>query len=301
MDRLDVMRLFLRVADSGSFSKAARAAGIVQPTVSKQIAALEARLGAQLLRRTSRGLSLTGAGQDFYDSSVRLLGDLDAAESRIGRGQVAPSGLVRVALSAGLGRMYVVPRLPDFFAQFPDVAIDLDISERHVNLIEEGIDVAIRIGHLADSTLVARRIGSMTMSTVASPAYLERFGTPATPDDLARHAAVPFMYQGAPRPWEFNGPDGVMTLVPKGPVQTNDAEHIRATVLAGLGIAHSAGWLFAADIASGAVTHILTEYTPAPYPINAVCPGGRRVPGKAKVFIEFLAGIFADEPALKLA
>lgn len=300
MDRLDVLQLFVRVADTGSFSKAARAAGIGQPTVSKQIAALEARLGAQLLRRTSRGLSLTGAGQDLYDSAVRLLQDLVAAEARIGRGRVSPSGLVRVATSAGLGRMYVVPRLPEFFARFPDIALDLDISERHVNLIEDGIDVAIRIGRLSDSSLVARGIGSMEAVTVAAPSYIERFGEPMTPDDLERHACVVFMFRGAPNPWEFKAPSGTRAILPKGPVRTNDAEHIRAAVRAGLGIGHNASWLFAADIASGAVRRLLREFVPAPYPINAVHPGGRLLPGKVKVFVDFLAQICADEPTLRI-
>jgi LysR family transcriptional regulator for bpeEF and oprC len=140
----------------------------------------------------------------------------------------------------------------------------------------------------------------MEMMTVAAPAYLDRFGAPATPTDLERHAAVVFMFHGAPRPWAFDGPDGAVTLMPKGPVQTNDAEHVRAAVLAGLGIAHSANWLFAADIASGAVTRLLTEYIPEPYPISAVTSGDRRVPGKVKALIDFLAGIFAEEPVLRL-
>jgi LysR family transcriptional regulator, regulator for bpeEF and oprC len=300
MDRLDVMALFVRVADTGSFSRAARAAGIVQPTVSKQIAALEAHLGAQLLRRTSRGLSLTEAGQDFYESSVRLLGDVKAAESRIGRGKLAPSGLLRVATSAGLGRMYVVPRLPEFFALYPDVAVDLEISERHVNLVEEGIDVAIRIGPLSDSTLVARRIGSTQVVTVAAPAYLEASGEPQTPSDLEHHACVIFMFRGAPRPWAFQEPSGVTTIAPRGPVRTNDAEHIRSAVLAGLGIGHNVSWLFAPDIAKGAVVRILRAHDPPLYPINAVCPTGRLLSSKVKVFIDFLAEVFAAEETLRV-
>jgi len=300
MDRLDVMQLFVRVADSGSFSKAARAAGIVQPTVSKQIAALETRLGAQLLRRTSRGLSLTSAGQDFYESAVRLLAELEAAESRIGHGQVAPSGRVRVALSPALGRMYVVPHLPEFFARFPDVSVDFDISERHVNLTEEGIDVAIRIGRLADSALSSRRIGSVEAVTVASPAYLARHGEPATLSDLERHACVTFMFHGAPYTWQFEGPSGPVAFEPKGPVRTNDAEHIRAAVIAGLGIGHAASWLFAKELASGALKPILNGSAPALYPIHAVFPGGRCVPSKVKIFVEFMTRIFAADPTLKI-
>jgi len=300
MDRLDVMRLFVRVVETGSFSKTARAAGIAQPTASKQIAALEARLGAQLLRRTSRGLSLTAAGQDFYESAVRLIGDLDAAEARIGRGQISPSGRVRVAMSAGFGRMYVVPRLPDFFKTFPDVTLDLDISERHVNLIEDGIDVAIRIGSLSDSALMARKIGNMEVATVATPLYLKQRGIPKTPQDLENHAGVTFLFHGAPFVWKFKGPSGPITVVPKDSVRSNDAEHIRAAVLAGIGIGHNASWLYAPDIASGALTQILKDFVPSPAPINAVWPSGRLLPGKVKALIDFLAQVCADDKNLKI-
>jgi LysR family transcriptional regulator for bpeEF and oprC len=300
MDRLDVLQLFVRVADTGSFSKAARALGVSQPTVSKQIASLETRLGAQLLRRTSRGLSVTEAGQEFYEASLRLLGDFEAVENGVGKGRTSPAGRVRVTMSAGFGRMYVVPRLPEFFKRYPDVAVDVDISERHVNLVEEGIDVAIRLGNLTDSSLLARRIGSMEMVTVAAPGYVERCGAPATIDDLEAHASVVFMFRGAPRPWEFKIPSGTVTMQPKGILRTNDAEHLRASVLAGIGICHGASWLFAPDIEAGAVTHLLKEFDPDPYPIHAVCPAGRLIPGKAKVFIDFLAQICADEPTLRI-
>jgi LysR family transcriptional regulator, regulator for bpeEF and oprC len=300
MDRLATLQLFVRVVETGSFSKAARAQGIVQPTVSKQIAALEDRLRAQLLNRTSRGLSLTAAGQDLYESAVRLLGEFDEAEARIGRGQIAPAGLVRVATSAGLGRMYLVPKLPAFFDRFPGVAVDLNVSERHVSLIEDGIDVALRIGQLADSTLVARRIGSTVAATVATPAYLARAGEPKTPADLAQHDCIGFVFQGEPQAWGFTGPAGPITIEPKGKVRSNDAEHIRAAVLAGIGIGHNTSWLYASDLASGKVRRLLTEYAPNPYPIHAVCPGGRRIPGRVRVFIDFLAEICAADPHLRI-
>jgi len=300
MDRLDVMWLFVRIAETGSFSRAAREAGVGQPTASKQIALLEERLGARLLQRTSRRLNLTDEGQAYYEASVRLLGEVDAAESAIGRGAISPAGVIRVALSAGFGRMYVVPRLPEFFARYPDLAVDVNVSERHVNLIEDGLDVAIRIGFLADSTLLARRIGSMGVVTVASPEYLRQFGEPKIPADLERHKAVVFTYGGVPRPWLFKGPAGVITLEPVGPIRTNDAEHIRAAVRAGIGVAHNSSWLFAPDIASGAVLPLLGDFAPNPYPIHAVYPGARIVPAKVKVFVDFLAQVFAQEPSLRI-
>jgi LysR family transcriptional regulator for bpeEF and oprC len=300
MDRLAVLQLFVRVVETGSFSKAARAQGIVQPTVSKQIAALEERLRAQLLHRTSRGLSLTAAGQDFYESAVRLLGEFEEAEARVGRGQTSPVGRVRVATSAGLGRMYLVPMLPAFFDRYPDVIVDLNVSERHVSLVEDGIDVALRIGQLADSTLVARRIGSTVAVTVATSAYLARFGEPQTPADLVHHDCVAFLFQGEPQAWSFNGPAGPISIEPKGKVRSNDAEHIRAAVRAGIGIGHNTSWLYASDLASGKMKRLLANYAPNPYPIHAVCPGGRRIPGRVRVFIDFLAEICAADPHLRI-
>lgn len=208
--------------------------------------------------------------------------------------------VVRVATSAGFGRMYIVPRLPEFFARYPGIAVELAISERHVNLVEDGMDVAIRIGKLADSTLSARRIGSVQTVTLATPAYLERHGEPRTPEELAHHACVTFTFNGEPKPWQFRRGDASLEVVPRGPLRTNDAEHIRAAVLAGLGLAHNASWLFAAEIASGAVVRVLADYSPPTFPIHAVHPAGRRVPRKVKVLVDFLAEAFAAHPSLKL-
>jgi LysR family transcriptional regulator, regulator for bpeEF and oprC len=299
MDRFDAIRTFVRVIESGSFSAVAREAGVGQPAISKQIAALEAHLGAQLLRRTSRSQTVTEAGWDFYESAVRLVGDLEAAESRVGRGQVSPSGLVRATVAPVFGRLYVVPRLHEFFARYPDVTVELMISDRTVNLIEEGVDVAVHNGELSDSTLVVRKIAETPIITVATPAYLAKHGTPTTPGELDRHACVVFAPQGVPRPWGFEGRFGSIVHQPRGAFRTNDAEQIRAAVLANLGLAHTPGWLFAAEISSGAVCRLLTDYEPGVLSISAVHPGGRFLASKVRVFINFLAEIFAEEPTLQ--
>lgn len=297
MDRIDVMRLFIRVADTGNFSKVARASGISQPTVSKLIASLEERLGSQLLHRTPRALNLTGAGREFYDASVEILARLDQAEAQVTQSESSPSGLVRVALSPGFGRTQVVPHLPAFFARHPDITIDFDIAQRPVDLIEAGLDVAIRIGALDDSTMKARRIGAMAYITAASPAYVERFGTPRTPADLTSHRCIGFVARDAIRPWAFKG--GV-THLPGGPMRSNDAEYIRAAVLAGIGIGHNAGWLYAKDVADGRLVRLLPDCVPEPFPIHAVWPGSRPPAAKTRVFIEFLAEVFAADPLLKI-
>ena len=300
MDRIDVMRLFLRVADTGNFSKVARESAISQPTVSKLIAGLELKLGAQLLRRTSRGLNLTDAGQDFYEAASGIVQSVDDVEARVGKGEASPAGLVRVALSPAFGRMQVVPRLPEFFARYPDVSVDFDVSQRYVNLVEDGLDLAIRMGTLSDSTLMARRIGSMAYMTVAAPAYLERAGVPQTPGELKEHRCIAFMAKDAPRPWQFQGEAGPLEHLPQGSLRSNDAEYIRAGVLAGLGIAHNAGWLYARDIDEGRLVPLLQAHAPAPFPIHAVWPGSRRLPARTRVFIEFLAELFAENPLLKI-
>ncbi len=300
MDRLSAIGVFVRVVESGNFSAVARKLGVGQPAVSKQIAALEAHLGAQLLLRTSRSLTFTDAGRDFYESAVRLVGDLEAAESRVGRGRVAPSGLVRATVAPVFGRLYLVPRLSEFFARYPEVAVELVVTDRLVNLVEEGLDLGIHNGELSDSSLIARKIAQTSVVTVATPAYLAAHGEPAAPADLERHDCVIYAQQGAPRVWGFAGRFGAIAYQPHGSFRTNDAEQIRAAVLADLGVAHTPGWLFAAEIASGAVRPVLTDYEPAALAISTVRPGGRFLASKVRLFIDFLAEIFAEEPSLAL-
>jgi DNA-binding transcriptional LysR family regulator len=292
VDRLDAIRLFVRVVESGSFSAVAREAGVSQSAVSKQIAALEAHLGAQLLRRTSRSMTLTDAGQTFYESAVRLVGEFELAESLIGRGQLAPSGLVRVTVAPVFGRLYIVPRLPEFFARYPDISIELSASERTINLIEEGVDLAIHIGELASSSMIVKKIAPTPIITVATPAYLAARGVPATPSDLDQHSCVIFTLRQEPRPWEFKGEPLAIVHHPKGNFRTSDAEQIRAAVLANLGLAQTLGWLFAPEIASGAVRVVLQNYEPGSFVISAVHPAGRRLPTKVRAFIDFLTDIF---------
>ena len=300
MDQIAAMRMFVRVVESGSFSAVAREAGVGQPAVSKQITALEAHLGAQLLRRTSRSLSVTEAGQDYYESAVRLIGDLEAAESRVGRGQNAPSGLVRVTVAPVFGHLYIVPRLHEFFLQYPDIVLEFVVSDRIVNLVEEGVDLGIHNGELKDSALIAQRIATTPVVTVASPGYLTAHGEPASPSELDKHRCIIFAPQGAPRLWGFAGKFGDIEYRPQGSFRTNDADQIRAAVLADLGLAHAPGWLFAREIASGAVRRVLRAHEPTPLSISAVHPSGRRLATKVRVFIEFLTRIFAEEPSLTM-
>jgi LysR family transcriptional regulator, regulator for bpeEF and oprC len=298
MDRVEAIRTFVRVVESGSFSAVAREAGVGQPAVSKQVAALEARLGAQLLRRTSRSLSLTEAGQDFYESALRLLDELEAAESRVGRGQTAPSGLIRATVAPVFGRVHILPRLRQFFTRYPDITVELQVTDRTVDLVQEGIDVAIHNGEIGDSTLMARKIAATPIVTVATPAFLKKHGTPTSPSELEGRECIISVARGMPRPWRYKGKVGEIVHQPRGRLRTNDAEQIRAAVLAGLGLAHTPGWLFTREIESGAVRRLMRPYEREPLTISAVHASGRRLATKVRVFIEFLAEVFAAEPSL---
>ena len=293
MDRLDTIRMFVRVVENGNFSAVARELGIGQPTVSKQIASLEAHLGAQLLMRTSRRVVLTDAGRDFFESASKLIAELDAAESRIGRGLLSPSGRVRVSVAPSFGALYIVPRLPEFFRRYPDVSVEVLVSDRSANLVEDGIDVGIRNGDLAESSLIARKIGATPVIVVASPAYLEERGEPTKPSDLDGHRCVVFSSQTGPQAWRFAGKGGPASYLPDGSFRTNDGEQIRAAVLNGIGVAQVPHWLCARDLEAGSAQRIMRKHEPGSLPISAVRPANRRLATKVSVFIDFLADTLA--------
>ena len=300
MDRFATLQLFLRVVERGSFSQAARDLGIGQPGVSKQVAALEARLGTTLLVRTSRGLQPTPAGEELYEAAVEILRILEEAEGRIGRRSVSSAGLVRASIPPALGPRYIIPRLPAFLAAFPDLQVELLVSERHVDLVRDGIDVALRVGHFADSSLLARRIGSLRTRTVATPSYLARHGRPEDPLQLHRHSLLTVRLQDAPSAWTFKGEEGPFAVEPTGRLRLNDAEAVRAAVLADLGIAHDTTALFGADLKLGTVVSVLERYAPDPIPLQAVTANSRHMPRRLQLFVDFLAGACASEPNLRL-
>lgn len=299
MDRIDVMRLFVRVVEAGSFSKAARVEGISQPTVSKQVAALERRLGAELVRRSTRGMSLTEAGEDYYRAAVKLLDDFEAVEARLTEHQTAPAGRVRVAMAAGFGRMHVLPRLPEFFRRYPGIAIETAVADHPVNLVEQRVDLAIQFGALTDSSLVVRRIGTAEDALVASSHYLARRGEPTTVDELAAHDSIVFAPDGVAEPWHLQTPAGRAIVKPKARIYSRDTENIRTSVLQGLGIALAPTWMFGEELTAGTVRRLLPEHAFDRRPIQAVRTGGRLLSSKVKVLTDFLASDFAANPHLR--
>jgi LysR family transcriptional regulator for bpeEF and oprC len=288
MDRLDAIRLFVRVVECGSFSAVAREVGVGQPAVSKQIAALEAHLGAQLVQRTSRRITITEAGQIFHESAKRLMDDFEAAQALVGKGQASPSGLVRLSAAPLLARLYLVPLLPRFFDRYPDVSVELSASERHVDLIGEGIDLALRHGPLPDSSLTARAVATSPFVTVATPDYLGRHGTPTTPAELEGHACVVFAAMNEVRPWHFQVEGEGVVHYPRGRFRTADAEQVRAAVLAGLGMAHGPRWLFGGELACGQVKAVLNEFQTPPLQISLVHAAGRRPPARVRALMDFI-------------
>jgi DNA-binding transcriptional LysR family regulator len=291
VDKLDAMRMFVRVIEKGSFSSVAKERGIGQPAVSKQISALEDELGAELLHRTSRSIALTDAGRDFYESALHILDDVENATSRIGRGQTAPKGLIRVTVPPTFARLHMVSKLPAFFAAYPDMAVELAASQSPTTIIEDGFDLAIHSGDLPDSTLVARRFAQTMIILVATPQYLTRHGAPESPDDLHRFRSVIFVEQGAIQPWNFGSGKEVQRVIPTGVFRTSDIEQMRMGVLEHLGIAQAPAWLFAAELREGTVIRLLTPFERT-VPILAVRPASRRMSTKVRIFIEHLEKTF---------
>src|ERR1700751_4844507 len=292
MDRLDAMQVFVRVVEKGSFSAVAKERGIGQPAVSKQISALEDELGAELIHRTSRSIATTEAGRDFYESALRILDDLESATSRIGRGQTAPKGLIRVTVPPTFARLRMVSKLPAFFAAYPDLAVEMAASESPATIIEDGFDLAIHSGDLPDSSLVARRFAQTSIILVATPQYLTRHGAPESPEDLARFQSVVFVERGAAQPWTFGSGPEAKRIVPNAVFRTSDIEQMRMGVLEHLGIAQAPAWLFYAELREGTALRLLTPFERS-VPILAVRPATRRASPKVRVFIEHLEKTFA--------
>jgi DNA-binding transcriptional LysR family regulator len=292
MDRLDAMQAFVRVIEKGSFSAVAKERGIGQPAVSKQISALEEELGTELIYRTSRSIALTEAGRDFYGSASRILDDFENATSRIGRGQTAPKGLIRVTVPPTFARLHMVSKLPAFFAAYPDMAIEMSTSESPTTIIEDGFDLAIHSGDLPDSTLVARRLGQTMTVLVATPQYLARYGAPESPEDLNRFRSVVFVERGSVQPWIFGSGQDAKRVIPTGVFRTSDLEQMRMGVLEHLGIAQAPAWLFATELREGTVVRLLTPFERT-VPLLAVRPASRRMSAKVRIFVEHLEKTFA--------
>src|SRR5271168_1135963 len=286
------MQMFVRLVEKGSFSAVAKERGIGQPAVSKHISALENELGAELIHRTSRSFALTEPGRDFYESALHILDDFENTTSRIGRGQTAPKGLIRVTVPPTFARLHMVSKLPAFFVAYPDMAVEIAESESPTTIIEDGFDMGIYSGDLPDSDLVARRLGQTLIVLVATPQYLSRHGVPGSPEDLHHFRSVVFVERGSVQPWSFGSGQDTKRVIPTGVFRTSDIEQMRMGVLEHLGIAQAPAWLFGAELREGTVIRLLTPFERI-VPILAVRPASRRLPAKVRVFIEHIEKTFA--------
>ena len=293
MDRLTAMETFVHVVETGSFSAAAKRLGIGQPAVSKSIAQLEARLAVRLVLRSTRGLSPTEAGLAFFEKAKRAIDEANAADDAARGAGAGLSGNLRVSASVTFARMHIIPQLGAFLAQYPEITVDVILDDRSLNLVEEGIDVALRMGNLDDSNLTARKIGESPCVILATPAYFERCGEPATPEDLMQHEAIIYT-RGEGAHWSFTQGDTAYPVVAHGRVRVTAAEGVRAAVLSDLGLTLSSTWMFAPELASGEVKTVLTDWKLPARDLWAVFPTGRMASAKARAFVEYVQGLLAS-------
>jgi DNA-binding transcriptional LysR family regulator len=287
------LAIFAKVVELRSFAGAASELALSRATVSKAVTRLEQRLGARLFNRTSRRLALTDAGQKLSGHAARLLADGEAAENEALAQSVAPRGLVRLAVPMTFGVKAAASILPAFLAQYPDVAIDLHLSDAMVDLIGEGFDLGLRIASLPDSSLIARRLCAMPRYTVAAPAYLKRHGKPTHPMHLAQHRCLGYAYLSTPDIWHYTNSKGEQASVrPAGPLRVNNGEALMPALLAGLGIADLPDFIVADAIASGEVEAILKDWKQTEGALHLVMPPGGPRPARVEVLADFLAGHF---------
>lgn len=298
-DLIPLFRSFVRVVEAGSFTAVALEQNTTQPTISRQIATLEEHLGCLLLQRTTRALTLTEDGRAFYAQAQLALEAIAEAETSVGRRKGKPSGTLRLACAAVLGRLHVLPRLPRFLERYPEVAVDLVMGDDFTDLVEQRIDLSIRVGALTDPGLVARRIGTTRRVVVATPAYLARHGEPRTPEELRQHACIIYTRLATGANWPFTGRDGAVSVPVQGRIQVNSTEGLRAAILSGLGIGMVPIWHFVdGEIASGRLKLLLPGYEPSPHPIHAVYPTRRFVAPKLRAMLDYLATEFELDPLL---
>ena len=291
MDRLAAMETFVLVVETGSFSAAARRLGVGQPAVSKTVAQLETRLGVKLLARSTRGLSPTEAGQGFFERAKRAIEEADAADLAAKGAGNGLTGRLRICAAVTFARIHLIPRLPEFYAKHPDLELDVILDDRNVDLVQEGIDLAFRMGALQDSSLKAKRIGRSARRVMGTPAYFKQRGTPKIPGDLLGHDLVVYQ-QGESAVWSFRKGSAETSVEIKSRLKVTAAEGVRAAVLADLGVTIASEWMFTPELRNKAVRAALTDWELPSVDLWAVFPSGRLATAKARSFLSFFEGTF---------
>lgn len=294
MDRLGAMETFVYVVETGSFSAAARRLNIGQPAVSKTIAQLESRLAVRLLLRSTRGLTPTEAGLAFFERAKRALEEADEADNAARGTAGGLTGNLRICAAVTFGRMHIVPHLGPFLEQNPALHIDLMLDDRNVNLVEEGVDIALRMGTLSDSGLTARKISECRRVVLGTPTYFKKFGEPTCPTDLSKHQAIVYTLGGHAN-WLFNKAGEEQSVTINGRIRISAAEGLRAAVLSHQGLTMASEWMFAPELANGAVREVMSEWTLPNQDLWAVFPTGRMASAKARAFVEYVQGLLVKE------
>lgn len=303
MDKLQAMDVFVKVVDTGSFTRASDSMQLPKATVSTLIRNLEVVLGVKLLNRTTRRLSVTTDGAAYYERCQSILADVRDAEDALSRNHASPAGRLRIDVPTGLGRNVLIPALPAFLERYPDINVEIGCSDRPVDLIEEGVDCALRAGELADSSLIARRIGSMHFVTCATPGYIARYGRPEHPTDLMRHRCVNYFSAKTGRifDWDFASRDERLQVRLPGRVAVNDSDAYLAATLSGMGIAQMPTFVLRPYLESGELEMVLTDWCVEAIPMHIVYPQNRHLSAKVRVFVEWAASLIAAREDLQLS
>ena len=297
MDRLRAIEVFVAVAEKGSFAAAADVLGMSRNMASRHVADLEAHLGARLLNRTTRSVSLSTIGASYLETARDVLAQLEAADRAAGLQRLAPHGRLALSVPMSFGVRHVAPHLSQFIRAYPEVSIDLSLNDRLVDLVEEGFDVAIRIARLTDSSLIARRICDIELICVASPAYLEEHGVPSRPEDLAGHRCLGYSLGSDSGNWSLETAEGLQTTVRIEPVASaNKGDAIEAMSVAGAGIAFQPDFICHENLASGRLVRVLPDWSSGQIGVHALYPGRLYVPLKVRSFIDWIAGLYRPVP-----
>jgi len=296
MDTLTAMSVFAAVVENNSLAGAARAKNISPSVVSKQLAALEDRLGVRLLNRTTRRISLTEVGSAYYDRCKRILADVDEAEVAVSQSHAAPRGRLKITAPTTFAHRHVAPHLPSFIARFPDVEVQLLVNDRIVDLVDEGIDLAIRISVLKDSSLIVRKLANNVRSIVAAPEYLASHGRPHVPDELTQHTLLTYPPGNQINDWHFMVGGTETVIRAKGAIMTSNGDSILKAVQAGGGLAMLPSFMTGEHIKSGRLVEVLSEFVREDVPIYAVYPSSRHLSPKVRAFVDFLIETYGPQP-----
>ena len=296
MDKFQEMRVFAAVVDAGSFVGASDALDMSKPAVSRYVADLETRLGVRLLHRTTRRLSLTEEGEVFYARCIELLGNIEEAEAEITSRSGEATGQLKVSVPVSFGLLHLAPLWAQFMARHPKVVLDLTLSDRMVDLVEEGFDVAVRIARLPSSSLVSRKLSSTRMILCASPAYLKAHGTPRHPSELAGHAILAYSLLAMGESWEFDGPQGHVAVKVEPRMRSNSGDTCRAVALRHQGLVIQPSFLVGDDVKSGALVELMPDYRSIEMGIYAMYPTRKHVLPKVRLLIDYLVDAFKVKP-----